>query len=148
MKKGYPKPKLWSPKNPEKYKGDINNIWIRSSWEKKVLSWLDNNPNVIEYSSEEIQIPYISPVDSKYHRYFPDVVAKIKNSRGEVITYLLEIKPHYQTIQPEVKSRITKKYINEVCTWGVNSAKFKAAQEFCRKKGWQFKILTEKELFK
>lgn len=145
--KGYPTPKRWYPKNPEKYMGDSENIWVRSSWERKVLAWLDTNPNVIGYCSEEIKIPYVSPVDSKYHTYYPDVLAKIKTSNSNVVTYLIEIKPYSQTIPPKVKKNITKSYINEVYTWGVNSAKFKAAEEYCKRKGWEFKILTEKEIF-
>jgi hypothetical protein len=147
QKKSYPKPKQWYPKNPKKYIGDVNNIWYRSSWEKKVLNWLDNNPNVIEYSSEEIKIPYLSPIDSKYHTYYPDVYAKIKNNQGKIVEYLIEIKPYAQTIEPEVKKRITKTYINEVYTWGINSAKWKFAKEFCRKRNWEFKFLTEKDIF-
>lgn len=145
--KSYPKPQLWRPKNYAKYKGDYDNIWIRSSWEKKVLNWMDTNPNVIEYSSEEIVIPYLSPIDGKYHRYFPDVYAKIKNSQGQIVEYLIEIKPLHQTIEPEVKNRITKKYINEVYTWGINSAKWKAADRYCKDRKWIFKLMTEKEIF-
>ena len=146
-KRNYPQPKQWFPKNPQKYKGDVNNIIYRSSWERRVLQWMDTNPNVVEYSSEEVVIPYLSPVDGKYHRYFVDFCAKIKNRDGEVITYLIEVKPYKQTLEPEVKKRVTKQYINEVYTWGINSSKWKATKEYCRKRNWVFKILTEKELF-
>lgn len=145
--KRYPEPKLWYPKNPKKYKGDVNNIWVRSSWEKKILDWLDKNENVLEYSSEEVIVPYKSPVDGKYHRYFLDAYAKIKSSNGSVAEYLIEVKPYKQTIEPQVKKRITKAYINEVYTWGINSAKWEAAKEYCRKRNMKFVILTEKEIF-
>lgn len=135
-------------KNPQKYKGDPHNVVFRSSWEKKLFIWLDENSNVLEWAAEEIIIPYISPVDSRWHRYFVDVMAKVRKANGDEVTYLIEVKPYAQTIAPEVKKRITKNYINEVCTWGVNSEKWKAAREYCRQKGWEFKILTEKELFK
>lgn len=146
MSRPYPKPRLWTPKNPSKYKGDVNNIWVRSSWEEKLMRWMDTNPNVIEYSSEELRIPYISPIDNRYHNYYPDMVAKIK-SKDKIITYVIEVKPFNQTIEPKVRKRMTKQYIHEVYTWGINSAKFKAAKDFCRKNGWVFRILTEKELF-
>ena len=144
MTKSYPKPKLWYPKNPKKYRGDVDNIWVRSSWEKRILDWMDRNPNVLEYSSEEIKIPYISPIDGRYHNYYPDVLAKVKKLDGTIEIYLIEIKPYNQTIEPKPRKRITKTYINEVYTWGVNSAKWSAAKEFCKRKKWTFKLLTEK----
>lgn len=146
--KSYPKPKLCSIKNKHKYKGDPYNIISRSSWETKVIKWMDNNDNVLEWNSEEIFIPYISPVDGKQHRYFVDFFAKIKNANGEINSYLIEVKPYKQTIEPEVKKRISKSYINEVCTWGVNSAKWTAARSYCKHRGWNFLILTEKDMFK
>jgi len=133
-------------RNREKYRGDVDNVIYRSSWELKFLAWCDNNPSVVQFSSEEVVIPYKSPVDGKYHRYFVDCFVKIKDSKDTVKTYLIEIKPKKQTIQPEVKKKVTKRYINEVVTWGVNEAKWKAATEYCKDRGWEFKILTEDDL--
>jgi len=147
QKRSYPEPKQWFPKNEKKYKGDINNIWYRSSWEKKYLQWLDTDPRVLEYNSEEIIVPYISPVDNRYHKYYIDFWVKMEDKNGKVNTYLIEIKPYKQTQPPTVKKRITKQYINEVATWGVNSAKWIAARQYCRQRQWKFLILTEKELF-
>lgn len=144
MKRSYPEPKLWFPKNPNKYKGNVNNIWIRSSWELRVYKWLDTNPNVLEWNSEEIAIPYISPIDNRWHNYYPDVWAKIK-TKDKVQTYIVEIKPYEQTIEPKVKTKITKSYINEIATWGVNSSKWKYAKEYCLDRKWEFKILTERD---
>ncbi len=132
--------------HPEKYKGDPNNIVYRSSWELKLLAFLDINPNVIEYSSEEIVIPYISPKDNRYHRYFPDMLIKVKNIEGKIKTILIEIKPFSQTIPPVKKSRVTKNFITEVLTYAINQAKFEAAQKYCDQRGWIFQIMTEKEL--
>jgi hypothetical protein len=145
MARRYPEPKRWYPKHPEKYVGNINEIWVRSSWERKTLNWLDSNPNVIQYSSEEIKVPYISPIDNKKHNYYPDVIAKVKRLDGKIVTYMIEIKPYDQTIEPTPKKKVTKRYINEVYTWGINSAKWKAAMKYCRERGWVFKILTEKD---
>jgi hypothetical protein len=144
--KSYPKPKLWSPKNPQKYAGDSSNIWVRSSWELKVYKWMDSKSYVINWSSEEIAIPYLSPVDNRWHKYYPDVLARI-DIGNKITTFLVEIKPYNQTIEPKTKKRITKNYINEVCTWGINSAKWKAAKEYCLDRKWEFKLLTEKDLF-
>lgn len=136
----------FSPKNPKKYEGNPTNIFFRSLWELKFMKWCDDNPNVIQWSSEEIIIPYISPVDNKYHRYFPDIKMKTKDAKGNVKTTIVEIKPLSQTQPPKKKKRVTKKYINEVMTYSVNQAKFLAAAEFCENRGWDFKIITEVEL--
>jgi hypothetical protein len=133
-------------RNKNKYMGDHNNVVYRSSWELKFLAWCDNNPNVVEFSSEEIVIPYKSPVDGKYHRYFVDCFVKVKDKGGNVKSYLIEIKPKKQTKEPEQQRRVTKRYITEVTTWGVNQAKWKAATEYCLDRNWEFKLITEDHL--
>ena len=138
---------IYKLKNPEKYYGDPHNVIYRSSWELRVFKWLDKNENVLSWGSEELVINYISPVDNRQHRYFPDILAKVKKLDGSIETYVIEVKPYAQTIEPKIKKRVTKTYINEVCTWGVNSAKWAAAKEYCRHRGWTFKLLTEKDIF-
>ena len=133
-------------KNRDKYLGDPDNIVYRSSWELKVLQWLDAHPDVISFSSEEIIIPYISPADGRYHRYFPDFFVKIRSKDGTIKNMILEVKPHSQVIEPVKKTKITKRYINEVVTYGVNQAKWKAAEEYCKDRKWEFKVLTEHDL--
>ena len=132
----------FKPKNPHKYVGDIRNINYRSGWECRVMLHLDNNSDILEWSSEEIIIPYRSPLDGKIHRYYPDF--KIKTINKCII--LIEVKPHKQTQEPKIQKRMTKGYITEVKTCGVNQAKWKAAQEFCEYRGWAFSIMTEKDL--
>ena len=127
--------------NPRKYKGDSRNVVYRSSWEYKFMQWCDSHPSVEEWASEEIIIPYISPVDGKRHRYFPDFYVKVGKKK-----YIAEVKPSYQTKEPKTQKRNTKKYISEVMTYAVNQAKFKAATEFCKDHGWEFMVVTEKEL--
>lgn len=135
------------PKNKQKYKGDVNNIIYRSLWERKFMNYCDTTDAVIEWQSEEFCIPYLSPVDNKIHRYFPDFLMKIKESTGDVKTYLIEIKPKKQTVEPDKNpKRKTKRWINEIYTWNVNQAKWKAAEEYCKDRLYEFKILTEKEL--
>ena len=134
------------PRNPQKYNGDHTNIIYRSSWECRLMDWFDRNPNVISWASEEVIIPYKSPVDGKLHRYFPDFVVKIKEQNGKMKTMMIEVKPKKQTMQPLVQRRVTKQYINEVTTWGVNQAKWKAATEYCLDRGWEFMIVTEEHL--
>lgn len=137
---------VFKPKNKEKYKGNIDLIIWRSSWELRLMSWLDAHPDVIEWSSEEVIIPYISPVDNKYHRYFPDFKVKMRSSNGDIETVLIEVKPFNQTIEPIIQKKKTKRYVNEVLTYTINKTKWKAAEKYCKKMGWNFKIFTENEL--
>lgn len=140
-----PKPRLWSPTNPEKYIGDYRNIIARSSWEVKMFNWCDRNPQVTKWVSEELVIPYLSPVDNKIHRYFPDIIMEIKDNNGIVTRYVAEIKPFKETIPPNNK-RKTKYLLEATKTYAVNSSKWKAAEAWCVKNNMVFIILTEKEL--
>ena len=135
------------PQNPEKYRGDIQNIIYRSSWELKFMQWCDRNPNVIEYASEELCIPYLSPIDNRVHRYFPDFIMKVKEQSGEIKKYIIEIKPKRQTVPPvQTSKKRTKTFINEVKTYVVNEAKWKAAEEWCKDHLLEFKVITEDQL--
>lgn len=131
----------YRPSFPAKYRGDVSNIVYRSSWELKFMKWCDITPSILEWGSEEIVIPYTSPVDGRRHRYFPDFYVKIAQQK-----YLVEVKPYKQTQEPKTQKRNTKRYINEVVTWSVNQAKWKAAREFCADQNWEFMLITEKEL--
>ena len=137
----------FKPKNPQKYKGDPSNIIYRSSYELKLMFRLDSDPNVVWWGSEETIVRYRSPVDGKIHRYFIDFHVKV-NAGGKTKVLLIEVKPKYQTVPPiitEAKKK-SKKYLREVMTWGVNSAKWEAAANYARDRGWEFVIFTEKEL--
>lgn len=136
----------WKPKNPEKYIGDVNNIFYRSGWELKFLNFADMNPQVLKYGSEELAIPYFSEVDQKMHRYFPDFLMIVKNNSGEIKKYMVEIKPESQTVPPKKRSKVTKAYINEAKTYSINSSKWRAAEAFCQKHNIEFVIMTEKHL--
>jgi hypothetical protein len=134
------------PNSPQKYTGDPTNIVYRSMWEFKFMRYLDSHPDVIKWASEELTIPYRSPIDGKIHRYFPDFFVRKKNPQGMIESLLIEIKPAGQTKEPVKKKNINRAYINEVATWGVNQAKWEAAKSFCEDRKWKFLILTEKEL--
>jgi hypothetical protein len=133
------------PRNPQKYKGDPNGIVYRSSWELRVMKYLDDNPAVIWWASEELPIRYVSPIDQKVHRYFPDFIVRTKRKDGQETTLVLEVKPYRQTQMP-VQKRKTQRFINEMATYAINQEKWKAADLFCKEHGWQFKLITEKEL--
>lgn len=132
----------FTPVFPEKYIGDPTNIIMRSSWETLFANWCDKNPSVVKWSSEETIVPYRCPTDNLIHRYFVDF--KITVSTGK--TYLVEVKPQKQTIPPVYPGRKTQRYLTESLTFMKNQAKWKAATEYAKDRGWEFKIITEQEL--
>lgn len=135
----------FKPKNPQKYLGNPTNIIYRSLWEAKLMKYLDDHPDVLSWASEEIVIPYKSPIDGRRHRYYPDFYVK-RRVDGRIRETIIEVKPRAQTIAPKKSNKITRQYLQEVKTYGINEAKWKAASEFCKDRGWDFKIMTEKEL--
>ena len=137
---------IFKPSHPRKYKGDARNIICRSSWERRFCNWCDINESILEWGSEEFWIPYLSPIDNRTHRYFPDFIIKVKESTGDIKTYVIEVKPKRQTQPPIKKKRVSKSYIYEMKTYSVNQAKWKAADEWCKDRKIEFKIITENEL--
>ena len=133
------------PSKPRKYKGDPSNIIYRSLWERKFMVYCDKNDAILEWGSEEIIIPYKSPLDGRIHRYFPDFYVKVKQSDGTIKKMIIEVKPKKQC-KPPVGKKKTKYYIKEVQTWGVNKAKWEYALEWCKDRNMEFKILTEDHL--
>ena len=136
----------YQPNNPLKYKGNFRNIIYRSLWELKFMKYCDSNQNILEWGSEEFCLPYRSPLDNKVHRYFPDFYIKVKESTGKIKKYIIEVKPQRQCIEPKPQKKKTRTYIYEVREFAKNQAKWKAAEEYCLDRGYEFKILTEKEL--
>ena len=123
---------FFKPKFPKKYRGDPTNIVYRSGWEKKVMQSLDDNLNVTSWGSEEIVIPYRSPVDNRIHRYFVDFIVEVVGKDGGKRTILIEVKPAAQTQEPKRPKRNTKRYLTEVMTYGVNQAKWNADRKSTR----------------
>lgn len=141
FKQGY-----YIPKNPQKYKGDLNNIIYRSSWELRFNEFLDNNENILEWMSEEIWIPYLKPTDNKIHKYYPDYFVKFVDSSNRQHIEIIEVKPASQIKRPR-KSKNPKTALYEDLTYAVNLSKWKSATEWCNKRGIKFRLLTEHELF-
>ena len=140
------------PKNPKKYKGNPTNIIYRSLLERRFMVYLDSTPAVLKWSSEEIIIPYVSPLDNRVHRYFPDFYMKYKNSQRMIVETLIEIKSSIQTKPPNPKRKLTKtgrkskRYLREVNTYIINDAKWKQAIKYCEERNWKWRIITEKEI--
>lgn len=142
----FPPPKKWFPKFPEKYIGDVSNIIIRSSWEKKFFDWCDLNPSVVKYASEEVVIPYRCATDNRVHSYYVDAFVMIQTADGTVAKFLVEIKPQAQVDKPKFPGRQTPRYLNEVATYMKNQSKWEAATRWAKDRGMQFMVLTEKHL--
>ena len=119
------------PSNRKKYRGDINNIIYRSLWERKFMVHCDTKPEIIEWGSEEIIIPY-----------FPDFY--IKTNNGD--KFMIEIKPKKFTKPPRATKRVTKAFLHETKEWARNCAKWTAAKAVCDRQGWKFLIFTEDHL--
>jgi hypothetical protein len=136
----------YRPENLSKYVGDPDKITYRSLWERKFMLFCDNEPNVIEWASESVVVPYISPIDGKWHRYYVDFIVRMRESNGTIKTKLIEIKPKKQCKPPMKRKKVTRKYLTEVKRWGVNSAKWEYATQYAENRGWEFVILTEDDL--
>ena len=146
----------FKPSNLSKYRGDPTKIIYRSLWELKVFRDCDNHPDILWWQSEEVVVPYRvswEPVD-KIHRYYPDIVMCKKSSDGKEEILMLEIKPLGQTKEPDISKknktptgRVSRRYLNEVKTFGINSAKWEAAKQYCAARGWRFVVVTEKDIF-
>ena len=145
MKK-YPKVGKYKVKNKEKYVANLQECEHRSSWELRYMKYLDNNPDVLEWGSENIRIPYYNPIEQKTRRYIVDFYVKSLSKTGMVKKYIIEIKPHNQCFPPKKPKKQTSAYKNKIKAYIVNQAKWKAAAKYAEKRGWQFIIITEKEL--
>ena len=142
--KGKFKQGIFNPKNKEKYIGKELPVY-RSGWELKFFRWADDNSNVVEWASEAIIIPYVSPLDNKVHRYYTDGVIAIRE--GNIIKkYIIEIKPSGQTVPPIKGKKRMSTMIYETTRYAQNVAKWESAKIWCNKHGYSFLILTEKEL--
>ena len=131
---------------PYKYKGNPTKVVYRSSWELKFMNYCDTNINILEWGSEEVYMWYRSPVDNRPHRYFPDFYIKVREKDGTIKKYIIEVKPQRQTKPPARPKRQTKGYLREAFEYAKNQAKWKAANEWCLDRGFEFKVITEKEL--
>lgn len=135
----------FSPLNPHKYNGNPTTIEYRSGWEMRFMSYLDKHPEILKWSSEEVVVPYRSPIDRKIHRYFVDFV--YTNIRNE--TVMVEIKPLVQCSPPVLAEgkRMSPSHKKKIITYAINESKWKAAKAYCADRGWKFMIMTEKDLF-
>jgi hypothetical protein len=136
----------FNPTNIDKYRGDASAIIYRSLWELKLMKYLDQHSGVLEWTSEELVIPYRSPIDNRIHRYFPDFWVRKKDPSGVVTEVVIEVKPKQQLVPPKKPSRITRRYLTEVRAFAVNQRKFETAVEYCNHNGMIFQVMTQDDL--
>ncbi len=137
---------IFKPIYSEKFVGAKDPVY-RSSYELKFFRWADTNSNILAWGSENIIIPYTSPLDGRVHRYFVDNFVIFKDKNNVKQKFLIEIKPSSQVAKPiNVKNKQRRTILYEQKTWIINQAKWKAAEEWSKRKGYKFLILTEKEL--
>lgn len=129
------------PKFPDKYIGDCNAIWARSTWEVSVMKFFDSRADVIRWGSEELSIPYIKPTDGQVHQYFPDFFVEYRDKDGNILREIVEVKPLHESESKYAKHDRSKEAL------AVNEAKWKAASLFCENNGMKFRVLTEKSIF-
>lgn len=132
----------FNPKNLGKYEGDFRRIEYRSSWERAVFKWCDHNDAIAQWSSEEVIVPYRCKTDNRVHRYFVDLKITFKN--GD--TYLIEIKPKKETLEPKKRARASKGYLTEVLKYVKNISKWEAASAYAQQRGWKFEVWHEDTL--
>ena len=140
--KGY-----FKPVNPHKYNGNPTQIVYRSLWEMRVMNYLDHHPHVVAWESELLAIPYRSKIDGRRHKYYPDFKVKFVDKDKKTRVMVIEVKPLEQRSPPKTSNRKTKKYIKEVVTYGINISKWAAAEQYCKDRNWEFKILSEDEIY-
>lgn len=137
-------------KNPDKYLGDINNVFYRSSWEREAFEFCDfRNPNVLRWSSEEIVIPYSVPTSNggvRPAKYYPDLYMEYTDAGGKLCKVVVEIKPKKQTKPSRARNPKTKLYENQV--YAKNRLKWDAAEKWCKQNGIKFLIMNEGDQFK
>jgi len=153
------KQNYFTPKFPNKVI-NTNPIFYRSSYEERFMNYLDLNKNVIKWGSEVITIPYVNEVDGRQHRYITDFYVELRDVTGKINTLIVEVKPENQMErldeqgnlilprEPKKKSmKAFQNYINKVNIIRKNHSKWKAARDYCKKMGYHFKVITEKDLF-
>lgn len=130
----------YNPINKTKYIG-TKKIICRSLWERSFAKYCDNNDKIVKWAVEPFSIPYFDAGTKKNRRYFPDFYLEMEDGKKIIV----EIKPHTQT-KPPTSTRRTKRTFLAEQTYMTNQSKWFACDKFCKEKGWEFKVVTEKTL--
>lgn len=141
-------------------------VYYRSGWEKKIVTWLDNNKNILKWGSECISIPYQMTevvkgiLQTKSHVYYADYYYEMRRADGTLKQVVIEVKPsrEYNDVQLfsegkfEIKENMTsKQLVNLEYRFKMaqrNKSKWETMIAWCERKGYEFIIITEDHLKK
>lgn len=138
---------IYQLKHPEKYCGKKNPRFL-SSFEYQCFRFLDHHNGVIKWGAETVVVKYYNPVKQRTARYIVDVYVKYRDKYGVEREELIEIKPKAQVKKPKKQGRKKQEtFLQEQRTYATNIAKWQAAKEYARQRGWNFRILTEDDIF-
>ena len=132
---------IYEIKNPEKYIGK-NKPRYRSSWESTFMIFADTNPNILYWASESLTIKYRHPFTGKISNYIPDFFVVYDNRHGQRLAEVVEIKPKKQSIIESKAASAKDKAIV-----AINHAKWTAAAAYCKSQGYNFRVITEDDIF-
>ena len=143
---------IFYPQNPNKVikLNDKGGLWYRSGWELRVSKFLDTNPNVVRWGAEFFEINYID-INGKSHRYYPDFYAEFRTDDPHTYKRMvMEVKPYKEVITPQPPKNSNHKalqaYERSIAVYYKNAYKWQKAIEFCKNRGLEFFIITEKNL--
>jgi len=131
----------FNPVNTNKYIGKYPIVY-RSSWELTVMRMCDSNPNIIEWASESLKIPYINPLTNRSTVYVPDFAVVLETNQGQRKMEIWEIKPKKESMMEYSKTDKNRAAL------AVNAAKWQAATAWCQRMGATFRVITEDMLFR
>ena len=130
----------FTPKNPEKYIGK-GKIIYRSSWELAFMNKCDTHPNIQQWASESIKIPYYNPFKKTKTLYIPDFVVHYVDRKGNSIVEILEVKPAKQAVESLAKGRDNQYAL------ALNKVKWAAATKWAKANGMRFRVMTDRDMF-
>lgn len=131
---------MFTPQYPQKYTGEYPIIW-RSSWELEFMRYCDNHPDVMEWASEPTKIPYSNPLNGKQSIYIPDFLVTYRGKNKQQSIKLIEIKPLHEASEAYARNG------KDVAIRARNEAKWGAATQWAARRGIDFLVLTEAEIY-
>lgn len=153
---------LYIPVNKEKLikANTEGGVYYRSGLEKKMMIYLDQNSRILRWSAEYIRVPYkktewnanLKDFETTEHTYYPDFYYELQRQDGSTSRVVAEVKPYSETIEPTIKENMTGKQMKNLeyalKMYNKNLQKWKYMIEYCERKGFEFIIITEKNLGK
>lgn len=151
---------LFTPKNKEKLikANSYGGVFYRSGLEHRMMIYLDSNENIKVWGAENLRIPYektewnsvTERLETTSHSYYPDFYYELIRSDGSISKVVAEVKPYSETVEPKLPERATAKQLKNfeysLKMWNKNLSKWKYMIEYCQRKGFEFIIITEKNL--